>query len=70
MKIHYSEYADMKDIKIFCTQKWTWAGWSQPADLPIGVYASDEPNLYYTFEKSNMTCDDCKNLIDVKNIIK
>lgn len=59
MTIHLVEYASQPDIQIKCTGDWDTPKWGTMMKLPDGVHLSEKLE-FYTFDKSNVTCDKCK----------
>lgn len=57
---HYSDWAQQPDVRLACGQMTTPAWSPTRADLPTGVYETDEGDLY-TFERTDLvTCESCK----------
>lgn len=56
--VHDTGWCGQPDIQIYCTGRFTIAGWDSHTDHE-GVFRTDDDQLY-TFTPSLITCDDCK----------
>lgn len=66
MIIHYCANSSQPNVEIFCTKDWHFV-WRVIDDLPENCYTTGD-GLIYTFEEDDVTCPECRKLIDQHTI--